>query len=330
MALLTLAEARTSRLREVAQTCSNSAEFLSLLNEATQALMTRGDWVGLVVPIFVCVKGGCVTWPRYVEKVRRLNRCGSEVRIGNLWWEFVDRISWGCDGLPGMLGGLPNYRMVNRGRYPTYSDVANADRYIRAYPLCQADVGKTIQIFGVDGNGQPLMTQNGSSWTEGVTITLAIPYGTTSTFVRRIDRVIKDITQKNVQLFAYDPVNAVLEDLAVYEPTETLPNYERDEVFIGGVCCNSSTKSITALVKLRYIPIVADTDLVLISNIRALKFAIQAIKLEEAGQDVAADAKMAKAVKELNLELEDEYPRDQTPVDSGFMGGSMIGEQHFI
>lgn len=230
--------------------------------------------------------------------------------------------------------------MTNQGRYPTYSDIyPNTTRLVRAYALCQEDIGKTITLFGVDNNLQPLRTHDtvNNVWTDGVTITLAVPFGSTSVYVGRIDRVSKDVTQCNVPMYAYDPTANVLEDLAIYEPSETDPNYERDRISIGGggvgTCGgsgNGCTKSVAALVKLQFIPVVADTDLVLISNVRALKFAVQAIKLEEANQDEAAAVKMTLAVKELNLELNDEYPLDQTPVDSGFMGGDAIGSQRMI
>lgn len=353
MRLLTLGEAKSSRIKEIAQACNSTAEFLSLLNEATEALMTRGDWAGVVVPIHVCVRGGCITWPRYVGKVRRINRCGANIKIGNLWYDYIDRdtysnwgnawgwgdTGWLGDGSVGMRGGVNTAVMVNQGRYPVYSDVTpTSDRLVRAYCLTQNDVGKTVTIFGLDNSGQPLMTQDPSTgnWSNGVVITLAIPFGSTSVFVRQIDRVIKDQTQKNVPLFAYDPVNNVLEDLAVYEPSETNPSYERDRFSgagNGGGCSSNSSccqTSVAALVKLRFIPARVDTDLIPISNIRALKFAIQAIKLEEANQDDKAMMKMNLAVHELNLDLEDQYPRDQTPVDTGFMGGAYVGSQKCI
>lgn len=347
MSLLTFAEAKASRLKEIAQACPTSQDFADLLNEATQALMTRGDWAGVVVPITVCVRNGCVTWPRYVGKVRRLNHCGTEIKIGNIWWDFINRQAyqswgnswgWGDTGwiAGGIGGGWGHGRgggmMTNQGRYPTYADIyPNTTRLVRAYALCQEDIGKTITIFGVDNNLQPLRTHDtvNNIWTDGVTITLAVPFGSTSVYVGRIDRVSKQVTQCNVPMYAYDPTANVLEDLAIYEPSETDPNYERDRISAG--CTQSGcSKSVAALVKLQFIPVVADTDLVLISNVRALKFAVQAVKLEESNQDEAAANKMALAVKELNLELNDEYPLDQTPVDSGFMGGDYVGSQRMI
>lgn len=332
MELLTLAAAKASRIKEVTQSCSSSDEFLSLLNEATKRLMQRGDWAGLMVPIYICVRQGCVTWPKYISKVRRINRCNNEVKVGNLWYDFINKNSPDANYYASGIGGNPApdlYRLVNKGNAPTYSDIAGDARTVRVYPSVPQDVGKTVKIFGVDNNGQPLRENVNDIWVDGQTLTIALPYAESTGFVRRIDRVIKDATQGNVRLYAYDTVNLVLEDLANYDPSETLPNYERDQVILGNTCCSSS-KSVTALVKLRYVPAVSDTDLVLISNTTALKFMIQAIKLEEGGDRNGARECVLGAVAELNLELDDESPRDQTPVDSGFMGGSYIASQRMI
>lgn len=332
--MLTFGEAKQSRLREVAQSCANSDDFKSLLNEAVQRLVRRGDWPGTVVPIFLCVKSGCLVWPRYVSKVRRINKCHQEVKVGNLWYDFINRNSsefgqW-FGSINGVLGNYcnPQYRMMNKGFTCTYSDIPASNCLIRFYPLCQADVGRTIQIFGLDNNGQPLQTQiNGGTWVQGITITLALPFGTTTAYVRQIDRVIKQTTQKNVMGYAYDPATTMLYDIAVYEPSETLPSYEKDQLYLNNCCCEG--QSVSALVKLKYIPVQADTDLVLIDNVTALKYAVQAIKSGEAGDFDTERQKMADAVHELNLDMEDVYPLDQTPVDSGFMGNS-IGFQKCI
>lgn len=340
MPFLTLRQAKDSRISEVSQCSPESPEFLSLLNEATRRLMARGDWPGVVVPIFVCVKNGCVVWPRYVGKIRKINRCHQEVKVGNLWWDYVDRrgedynrlgFGSGTGIVNAGLNGCSQYRLSNQGWSATYSDIVNANRTVRAYCMVPEDAGKTIQLFGLDGNGQALRTHNSvaGTWVEGITLRLAVPYVETPAYVSKIDRVIKDVTQGDVLLYAWDAVNSVLEGLASYDPGETVPSYERDQIFLGNLCCTSS-QSVSALVKLKYIPAKVDTDFVLISNVTALKFMVQAIKLEEAGDRQEARDCVADAVHELNLELNDEFPIEQTPVDTGFMGGARMGSQKMI
>jgi hypothetical protein len=64
--LLRFSQAKEGRLKEVANACTSSEDFRTLLNEATAALMRRGDWDGVVVPMGICLRDDCITWPRYV------------------------------------------------------------------------------------------------------------------------------------------------------------------------------------------------------------------------------------------------------------------------
>jgi len=62
------------------------------------------------------------------------------------------------------------------------------------------------------------------------------------------------------------------------------------------------------------VPVKHPRDFLAISNFRALKLGIQAVKLEEANDDAAAQVKWLLAVKELNLEHDDEQPKKQEPI----------------
>ena len=66
---------------------------------------------------------------------------------------------------------------VNQGRTCTYNDVPGPGWSIRAYCEKAQDYGKTVTIYGLDNNNQPLATLNpGNFWTEGITLTLGNPY----------------------------------------------------------------------------------------------------------------------------------------------------------
>lgn len=328
--LATLKEIRDSALANVAGSCPSSAAFSQLVNEATRRLMRRGDWAGTVVRIMVCARRGCVVWPRYVGKVRKINHCqGSALPVRNLWWDFVE------ENRPTNLCG-PELGLVAFGKSPVFQDILGSKRLVRAYPGCPADVGKTVTLFGLDENNQPLRTANqDGTWTEGVKITMAIPFGSTSVFVNRVDRVSKEITQLDVHLYAYDSVNNVLEDMAVYEPGETNPDYERSQLRSGcagscgttGIVSCATSQSVIALVKLKFIPASVGTDLVLIQNLDALKLMVQAIKFSEAGDRTSAQAYEADAIRELNLELRDESPIEEMPVSFGEFANNRIGQQ---
>jgi hypothetical protein len=344
--LKTFAEIKASRIIQVANSCADSGEFASLVNEATDILMQRGDWPGTVVPIRVQVNNGCVVWPRCVGRVRKINRCNVPLKVGNLWWDFVDHENYlGWQGAPFAWGNGGNFgsghrhgahhgSLSSQGRVPTYNDVPGGNPvYIRAYALGQADVGKTVTIFGLDGNGQPLRHQDPASglWMDGVIVTLSVPFGSTSIYVQRIDAVIKDQTQFRVPLYSYDPITNTLLDLAVYDPSETDPSYAKDRLIAHGHANCQCPFTVIALVKLAFIPVVDDTDYVLIPSTNALKKAIQSIKYGEAGDIANQESFMQAAVNELNHVLDNEEPPNTMPVDAGFMGSEAgIGMQSVI
>lgn len=331
---LTFAQAKNSRLKDVASACADSDEFKSLVNEATERLMTRGDWSGTVVPIHLCSFGGCVVFPRYVGQVRELRVCNRPVPIRNMWWDFFenrDRPQWRqwCG---------EQAVTVATGKSPVFQDIMGDGRAVRFYPQYLADVGKTITVFGLDNNGQVLRTFNSTAntYSDGVTVTLASPFGSTSIFVRSISRLlVQDGMQGDVFGFAYDATNDVLEQLVTISPGDINPEFVRYTVHTGTGCgvnqvqtgsCGCS-KPLVALVKLRFVPVRVDNDLVLIESIPALKLMIQSIKKEEAGDEDAARRKEVAAIRELNLQLRDDFPEDQTPVDFGETGGTWVGTQ---
>lgn len=325
------------RIKAVLGVCPGSPEGNSLVNRSCQRIMLRGDFAGTVVPMKVCVYAGCVVFPRFVGAIRKINLCRHPLEIRNFWHGFFEKSEWrgNLDGWFNQWSGS-EFQATPGAKSPVFQDIMADGRLIRAYPLCQADVGKTIKIFGIDTNGQPLMTNNADgTWSDGITLTLAIPFASTSISVRRIDRILKDVTQKDVYLFAYDPVAGVDERLGNYAPTDINPafvryrlNISRCHVGTTGTTGNcGDLKSIMALVKLRFIAAVSSDDLVLIDNMDALADMIVSIKKKDEGDLESAVAHEKFSIREMNLQLRDEFPDDQIPVDFGETGGTSIGRQ---
>lgn len=334
--MLTFGDVKASpEIRAVISFCPDSADFAAVINQVTRKLARRGDWAGTVVPIYVCVYNGCVTWPRYVGSVRKINLCRREVDVKNLWYDFLfgergRECHWAS-----MMGA--SCTMVQTGKTSVFQDIQGEGRTVRAYPRCQVDIGKTVTIYGQDNNGQDLMQRDANNnWIAGMTITLASPYGSTSTFVRHIDYVLKDQTQCPVNLFAYNATTDLLEDLAQYDPSETRPSYQRTRLggmgMGGGGCqttCCGRKNPVLALVKLKFIPVIADTDLVLIDNLDALVLEIQANKAREAGDIASMRAFQADAIAELNRDLEDQSPEDEFSATNNVFGGRTFSQTCF-
>jgi len=328
--LATFAEIKSSRALEIADVAVGSSKFKTLVNEASRRLLRRGDWAGTVISVYVCVRNGCIVWPRYVGQIRKANLCHHAIPVRSVYYDYFEADAFESWKHCGWLGMDCQSSLVHYGRAPVHQDIKGEARYVRLYHTVNEDLGKTVTIFGEDNNGQILRRRDPATGTyyDGVTLVAQLPYAQTPGYVRRIDRVLKDVTQGDFRLYAYDTANAVLEDVALYEPTETNPAFVRYKLSgaCGTACCSTTSPfGVAALVKLKYLPIINDQDLVLIQNLDALKLMMQSVRCGE-GQDFAsAKAYELEAVRELNHELNDETPEDQIAVNVDCFSGSGLG-----
>ena len=330
--LLTFKQVKESGITDIASACSESSQFAGYVNQATDRLMTRGNWIGTVQPIQLCVYGHCLTWPRYVGTPLAVNVCGRNIPVQGNWFSFLPLNNGMLSGRRGLgdffwdgrrFWGNRAIVTENDGWSPVFRQIGktlnDAGNYVRAYPRCQADIGKTITFFGIDGNGQPVQQRINGVWSDGITLTLELPFASTPMPLRKVLRVVKDVTVCPINCYQYDANNNVLLDLAQYDPQETTPSYAHSVIRGNREHCrdangNELPTQITALVKLAFQRVVNDTDLVLIDNLAALKLMIMAIKKEDAGDAAGSTAFEGKAIHELNLQLRDKIPTDQIPV----------------
>lgn len=345
--MITFLDLKKSRLTDIASVCATSDEFAAYCNEATERLMTRGNFWGTVQKIQVCVYGSCITWPRYVGTVLANNLCRVNRPVVGNWYEFMPlnggditpRNGGGFDFWGWGQGGVGRDAVVTEtdGFSPVFNPInCNTGNYIRVFVRCQTDLGKTITFFGVDSNGQTIMQRDANGiWSEGITVVAEAPFAQTPMTIRRVDRVVKDTTVCPMDCYQYDAANDVLLDLAHYDPQETSPSYAHTIVKnFGRNCCKQNgvndpphARQVTALVKLAFQRVVNDTDLVLIDNYAALKLMIMAIKKEDAGDSAGSAAFEAKAIHELNLQLRDKIPLDQVPVSINSFGTAVPARQ---
>jgi hypothetical protein len=97
--------------------------------------------------------------------------------------------------------------------------------------------------------------------------------------------------------------------IALYEPDETIPNYRRS--FIPGLsktnCCgvtgSCTSKAVTVIAKMAFIPLRNDTDYSPIGCIPAIKDMCQSIKKSEDNLFVESAQWEAKAISKLQDEL---------------------------
>lgn len=319
----TLAEAKASALNDIAGACSNGAQFLSYVNQATERLLYRGDWRLSVLPIHVQVHRGVVTMPRMVGSIRSLNLCRHNVPIYGVNYQFLPfhwrgQNCWGS--WIGWLGESPT--MTQYGNSATYAGIPSSNCVLQMYNNT-VDDGKVIQVFGFDPIGLQLMTDNGDgTFSDGISFTLGQPFVVGTQLVGQITRVIKPVTQNYVQCFALDTVTGSQTQLANWEPSLTNPSYEQYRLNVP-LCDTTVNVTAVALIKIKFVPVVVDSDPVQIPNLAALKLMIQGIRLEDAGDDDGAQKKILKAVHELNLQLQDDLQDEQIPIEVNAFGTAL-------
>lgn len=280
-----------------------------------------------------CVFGDCLVWPRRTGSVLAVNKCCHSVPPRNHWYSFNDVLPEDVRNHNRMCGlghsCWGDTALVDTGTTSVFNQIPCLnDRFVRFYYTVPQDLGKTITIFGIDSNGQTITQErDDGTWQEGFVLTLTTPYVQTPFLVRRIDRVIKDATQGVVRGFQFD--GKIQYDLAVYDGSETLPEYRQDRISGGCHTTNTGccTSQVTALVKLKFIPVVNDDDLVLIDNLDALAIGMQALNQSDAYDHAGAEAAMARAVHTLNLDLRDKLPIDQTPVRVHYQGTAHLSRK---
>ncbi len=141
--------------------------------------------------------------------------------------------------------------------------------------------------------------------------------------------VQKPDTNGVVRLYEYNTDTATQRALAYYEPDETVPQYRRSLIAgIGSGGCTSGeceTKTVTVMAKLRFIPVVNDTDYLPIGNIPAIKDMVQSIRKMENNLFEEAKAYEASAINELDRELR-EHLGDGAKIQMTVTGSCQFGE----
>lgn len=327
--LLTFSDIKADAgINTVVGKCPGSDEYTSRVNDAVARLYRKGDFFTSLAKWQTCIRDSCITWPKFVGRIRALKWCNQAMPISNIWGSFM-RFS------PSDLGAscfCSDFSVSNEGTTPVFRNVAcgATNIKIRAYTQCQKDLGKVIKLFGKDSNGNPVRTRNpDDTWVDGISLTLASPFVSTTMDVGPgfPDRVVKPVTECPIRLFQYDTVRNVLIDMAEYQPRETNPQYLFSR--INGMNCACPTacdgqRSIVALFKIALVPMRDDTDISAIQNLQAIAAMIQSVKEGQAGNLQGKVAFETDAVHEMNLQERDFVPTDQVAIDVATWGSARL------
>ena len=315
---VTLGTAKT-RIAKHLNLCATDARTTEYINEAQRRLIESGKWKGTYGKFTICATDGCIAWPRQIEAIESVAVSENVGTVRNGWFEFVE------SGY-GLLDNKDNigYQLLDRGESPTHKDMSGVGKQVRVYAFLDADAGKTVTIQGYDDNNnwvRTLKSGSGSSavYQDGEVVTLVNGYVDTTTAFNSVAGVLKDVTQGNVQLYELVDSAPTLVDIATYEPDETLPSYRRSLIpSLGGAsgCADGTdTKvSVTVIAKLRFIDAANDTDVLMVSDLYAIKNMATAIKLEENRDFGAATEYRNLAIDSLQNQLANHMGDGVVPV----------------
>lgn len=278
---LTLGDVRAS-VAKLLSMASTDSRVVNYINEAQERLVYKGKWPNTYVRYAVTNSNGTITWPRQLETIEAVAVNDTPAIIRNEWYEFLEsgvglRDSDDGDGLT----------LIDRAEAVSFSDIDGLDKKLKVVTKSDTDVGKTMILQGYDENGDWIRTQDGSSHIDGEKVTLVASSSsvTTTNKFSGLSGVIRDKTNYNVLLKEYDTAGGTDRTIAEYQPTEARPTYRRS--LIAGLP-DTSTKTVTVVGKLRFVPVENDNDWLYINYEGALKLMVQAIRKEETNSEDAS------------------------------------------
>lgn len=297
--------------------------FVDFVNNSQQRLSEMGRWWGTYRTMWVCLGSSCITWPREVANVEGFQMCNEGLDLLSEWYEFGESVTGPVES--------DSPSLIERPNSCQFLDTVASSK-IRIYPTVAADAGAKILLQGFDVQVNPIRTQVGSVYVDGEQVTLAAPFAT-STFefaAPGLSGVQKPITKGRLNVYSVDPETGVETKIAIWEPSEINPSYRRS--WMPGLpdsdaCCQTAGDGCStppacsgiqgkAVVRLEFIPAIADTDWLFISNLQAVCAGARAIAFEERNKPVEANVEWERAKRILRNELEKYSPNTLTRINA--------------
>lgn len=285
---ITVADARKYLYKEVDASDPNSTLFIPALNEACERLTNSGYWKSSVEYVKIPSSSkGFFTLPRQYASVLAGRYRGLPQMMFTQFYPFSISGAARREDLDDKKYLDSVMHELGDG-FVTQDDIKTASR-LRISIFSPVDALKNIRLFGTDSLGNPVMDMQGRP---GINVTTADPTVDTGIYFSEITGIEAPVMVSPWILSAIDPVEY---NLGVYQPGELRPCYKR---YHTGV----RDKPIECLAARRFIPLVNETDWVYPGNISALRYGLQMLAFEAAGQQEQAEAAYQGAMRFLNEE----------------------------
>jgi hypothetical protein len=227
---------------------------------------------------------GTVIAPHDVARIISMDVCKLPIRIRNGFYEYLT-FGTGLQPKTCVQSGCgATLQAFQRDTVHTLAEFEGDPQYVRIYPTDSADVGKRVVIQGPDQNGKTVLgvdTDTGEA-TIGELVYLNLPFVTTTNqFTGPLTGIQKDVTNGPVQLFQVDVALSDESVLSTMEPNEITAEYRK--YLINGLPCNCcdtavGTVQVTCQVRFDFVPVLSDSDYLLIQNVPALIEECQSIR----------------------------------------------------
>ena len=289
MSRLTFAQVRASDFPQAVQMCANDMPQLARrANRVQEILINCGGetgWFGGWAKILFQPDrlNPYITLPREYARIINMDVCRRPIRVQNEFYETLYagiglRPGTNCDDWCGLLQGY------ERGTFPTMVDLTGT-KLVRAYITDDRDVGKRILVDALDQNGNRIYNTDVLSQVSGFYLVLDKPFVTSSFTISQLRSIQKDPTFGDVLFKSVDAVTGEEVLLSRYQPDEENPAYRRYYIdSLPSSCCPGTvpgTVQVTAMAKYDFIPVVRDTDFMIISCLPALIEEAKAIRFSD-------------------------------------------------
>jgi len=264
--------------------CSTDvAGCAAVVNSCTQRLLyakevSDNGWIGSWAEITfeASQTDPYIVMPYDVARPISVNVCTFPVPVRNQFWEYMQ---FGFGRLPKSscaTDRCAQLQALDRGKFPTFSDIIPPDKKVRVRLTDAGDEGKRVLLQSLDANGQIRYSLDGTIQVTGDFLTLLPPFVDSPDVVSKVIGVQKDITLGPVSFYELDTVTTDERLILTMQPGETTGSYRR--YYVAGLpasCCSTppitpGIVQLTTLCQLTYVPVSVPTDWLIIPNVEAL------------------------------------------------------------
>jgi hypothetical protein len=287
-----------ARVAGAAGQSMSSDQIKYYVNVATEELMNEYDFASVIDRIRFNITNCVVTLPGAYDRIMMFTIDQVPQVMQSPWYEFVGF------GLDLMREWIPNPEqldylrwmqgVLDREEVCIFKDippVALGTQYTLqiASTIDERIDGEqptNVIIQGLDGNGQPIRTQNADGtfidgvsfpWQQGGVYQIA----SSPQVYSSVTGVLKPETREPLNLYMTPVGLSEFTQIGRWLALETTPSYRR--YFIPGLRANTLYTGV-ARCRLRYVPVSTDDDYLILSNLPALKAMIMAVYYLESNQ----------------------------------------------